>query len=64
MDIVDKSFEEEQAYLNHKIKHSVKKVHNIRPDGYCHFCFEEVEENKLFCNKKCADAYELNRRFG
>ena len=35
-----------------------KPVPKIAPVGECHFCGDEVEGFKLFCNGQCAARYE------
>ena len=32
------------------------------PEGYCLNCYEDVEDNKLFCNSLCAEQFEIKRR--
>ena len=34
------------------------------PKGFCHYCDEKVLQDKLFCDRHCADdyAYEQKRR--
>ncbi len=60
MDIVDESFNEEQAYISERIRNVHKrKLVKIKPDGYCHNCFEDLEGEKIFCNNKCATQYEI-----
>lgn len=50
----------EQKLENHLKHHQLTKDRNFRsvkPEGYCHTCFEEVEGAKLFCDGKCASKF-------
>jgi hypothetical protein len=64
MDIADESFNEEQSYITEKI-HKVKRKSytKLSPVGYCHNCFEDLDDNKLFCNDKCATQYNIAEKF-
>lgn len=45
--------------------HDVGPVFRIQPDGFCHWCGEELTKPQaLYCNGKCADAHgaELKKR--
>ena len=62
MDVADQSFDEEQAYIADRIRKSTKRVSKVKPVGYCHCCFEDLPEDKLFCNDKCATIYETTEK--
>lgn len=36
----------------------VRRAHNLRADGCCHFCDEVAAPEALFCNADCRDDYE------
>lgn len=33
----------------------------VKPEGYCHYCFEDIEEPQLFCNADCATNHERRK---
>ena len=57
MDLVDQS-QVEVDNINYMATQYKKEIPSIVPNGECHFCGEEVEGIKLFCDYKCAQAYE------
>ena len=62
-DIADNSFNEEQAYIEENRRNvKTKKYAKLNPVGYCHFCFENLDDKKLFCNDKCATIYDLTSK--
>lgn len=65
MDDVDKASVETESYIAEKLKqHSNRQVKSgLKPAGHCHNCYEDVDDNKLFCNRICADQYELARKY-
>jgi len=34
----------------------------LQPNGICHYCYEEIEDGKLFCNAACAKSHSLLER--
>jgi len=63
MDDADKANVEIENYLADRIKHGHRSVKNgPKPCGYCHTCYEDVDDNQLFCNRICADQYEVTYR--
>lgn len=58
MDLVDEAFVEEQNYISGALKGSKKKNYKLMPKGECHYCSEEIEKDKLFCNSDCATNYD------
>lgn len=38
------------------------KDRSLKPEGHCHYCYEDVDENKLFCGVACADRYNHQQR--
>lgn len=63
MDIVDKSFKEEQNYIAENLNRVRKKTYSkLSPVGYCHNCFEELDSPRLFCDDKCAAQYEIFKK--
>lgn len=60
MDLIDQS-QVEVDNINHMASLYKKEIPSIVPNGECHFCGEEVEGNKLFCNCKCSQAYDKYR---
>jgi len=33
-----------------------------KPEGYCLNCYEDLDNNKLFCNSLCAEQFEFKKR--
>lgn len=66
MDQIERSFQEEQANIANRIRIAREPHETLKPEGYCHHCYEEIDETHLFCNVKCADAHKeaLTRRKG
>ena len=63
MDVADNAFLEMESTIKYQI-HLAKRQKNVRsvkPEGYCHYCEEEVEGERLFCNGKCASSFERKR---
>lgn len=60
MDMADMAFNAEQDNLRYSINKVKKQKHDrIKPEGYCHSCFNDLEDSKrLFCGPKCAEQYE------
>ena len=58
MDLPDKAFIEEQNYIIGALKSGIKKNYKLKPVGECYYCSEEIEEEKLFCDHKCATSYD------
>lgn len=56
-DILDKSTRQQEVVMKSLL--SVRKeVPDIKPTGRCHYCDEDIEEPKLFCDGDCADDFE------
>ena len=56
-----------EAHLAYNLsRFSAKKAElahsRLVPEGYCHHCFEEVDEPQLFCNNVCASSYRTPTR--
>lgn len=62
MDLVDQSFETEEQHRAESLNvfNQVKPM-KLQPVGYCLHCYEDVERDKLFCDKICADGYHKDR---
>lgn len=64
MDTIDESFNEEQAYIAENTNRVKKKPYTkLSPVGYCHNCFEDLDDKKIFCNDKCATQYDVAEKF-
>ena len=61
MDFVDQS-QVEVDNINYMATQYRKEIPRIVPNGECHFCGEEVEGIKLFCDCKCSEAYDKYRK--
>lgn len=58
------SFDTEQEFIQNSIKKSKKAKHtDLKPEKYCHTCFNDVTGDMLFCNDICAKEYDLIRKF-
>ena len=58
----------DEIHINEVKKHinksnTVNNNNKLKPEGYCHSCFEDVSEGKLFCNNICASSYEYSKRY-
>ena len=64
MDVADKAFFETESNINYQIQYSKhsRSFRSVKPEGYCHYCDNEVGGGKLFCNGKCATLFERHRR--
>ena len=63
MDVAEAAFLETESTLKYQL-HLVRRQKNfrsVRPEGFCHYCEEEVQGVKLFCNGKCASSFERKR---
>ena len=38
------------------------KTRVLQPEGHCHYCYEDVGDNKLFCDQTCAEKYDTQQR--
>lgn len=50
----------EQRLENHIKRHQLnasRQFRSVKPEGFCHTCYEEVEGEQLFCNGKCASKF-------
>lgn len=56
-DIIDKSTRQQELILESLIQQRAE-VPKLFHSGRCHFCDEDVESPKLFCNGDCADDYD------
>lgn len=63
-DTIDRASKEVDATIESQIRASVKPVLGLEHDKYCHYCGEDVEPPKLFCNGECASKHDkmLSRR--
>ena len=32
--------------------------HDLKPNGTCHNCFENVEQTQIFCDQDCAEDHQ------
>ena len=57
------SFLETESDLLRHFNHTKQQRHfrSVKPEGYCHYCEDEVEGEKLFCNGKCATLFERQK---
>ena len=67
MDYVDLAALEVETYTGVSPETNTRKPQDRRPrpEGYCHYCFEDFEEadtNRLFCDSKCAEGYARANR--
>lgn len=64
MDIVDEAASLDSMFLDaakqNQQRESAKS--HLKPNGYCYFCGEELEQGKLFCDKDCRDMYEKEQK--
>ncbi len=40
----------------YKVKQAGK--HDLKPNGTCHNCFENVEQTQIFCDQDCAEDHQ------
>jgi hypothetical protein len=59
VDDIDMAQVEIDRHLQNSIR-TKKKEPNLSPQGYCHYCEEEFQEDsaKLFCGSVCADNFD------
>lgn len=64
MDSADTAFLEIENSIHYQIQVAKNKLsrRSLKPEGYCHYCEDEVEGKKLFCNGKCATLFERHKR--
>lgn len=62
-DEIDLANEQAQMILDRELSYR-KPVPNIKPNGFCHFCEDDLENHdQLFCDNKCSMKYNrLNFR--
>jgi len=53
MDEIDRAQIEVERQLDRALIYR-KPEPKIKPAGYCHWCGEDVDGNKLFCDAACA----------
>lgn len=56
-DILDKSARQQEVIMESLLKVR-RDVPDIVPTGKCHYCDEDIEMPKLFCDGDCADDYD------
>lgn len=68
-DIFDQASEREQMDRDHAIQHQLKasalSARKVMAQGYCLTCFEDFAANdnqRLFCDAKCAGEHEQRQR--
>lgn len=57
MDDVDRA-QQQQAPIERQAIEYRKPVPKIKPEGFCHYCFEPAAPPKLFCDSDCARDYD------
>lgn len=63
MDTADRADIEIDNYNRSIIAKNVsKKYTKLKPEGYCHNCLEDLEENQLFCNSNCAKQHDYTEK--
>lgn len=64
MDVADVAFTESESALNYHlgINRTRRSERSVKPEGFCHYCEDEVEGEKLFCDGKCASLFERHKR--
>jgi len=63
MDVADEAFLETESNLIYQLnKNKQRFFRSVKPEGYCHYCEDEVEGEKLFCDGKCATLFERKKR--
>lgn len=62
-DMIDASQITQEVELQYHIEKQLNTVvaKGPSPEGYCHYCYEDVTEEQLFCNSDCADGYERRK---
>lgn len=60
LDIAAERTELERAYLVEAIRRRAGA--SLPPTGQCYYCAEGVTNNRLFCDKECAEGYEYEKR--
>lgn len=58
MDQLERSFQEEQTNLANRIRIARTAHPTLKPVGYCHHCYEDVDKEHLFCNLVCAEGHK------
>lgn len=63
MDIADQAEQQESIQREMAIKAARNNTGTkLTHVGECHYCSEEIEAPKLFCDGFCAKRYEVTRR--
>nr|BDD47745.1 hypothetical protein 8 [Piscirickettsiaceae bacterium] len=62
MDIADQA--EQQEAMQREVAIQAARANSgpkLQHTGECHYCTEEIEPPKLFCNSHCAKRYEHSK---
>lgn len=52
--LTSEQFQQEAMAKHREQKHQFRSV---KPEGFCHTCYKEVDGDKLFCNGRCASKF-------
>lgn len=63
MDVADEAFLETESRLSYILHVNKGKRYSksVKPEGFCHYCEDEVVGEKLFCDGKCATLFERKK---
>lgn len=53
---------EEVALIVARINHNYSALQRLPRTGFCHYCKEPIEKEKLFCDADCRDDYEWEQK--
>lgn len=62
MDIADRAEIEEERFITESIRRARQTTNKLVANGECHYCGEEVEKPKLFCNRDCSFDHEREEK--
>jgi len=60
-DIYDQASDREEQDRNLAIEHHRKANKSLLPVGSCYFCDSAINESRIFCDKECADDWEMEQ---
>lgn len=59
-DVIDQAQDHVEVELSNAIAFARNNQvqSNLSPEGYCHYCFEDIDDPQLFCNSDCANSHD------
>lgn len=61
-DPIDRSSHFQEEMLQHQINNIRTRKRELTPNGTCYYCYEKVDNQRLFCDEFCSEDYEKLKR--